>query len=163
MFMLSRLMKMDFHIPGIYWIYPLIQGGEKNYFLMRNKMQTPLISVVIAAYNAGKYMEECLNSIVNQTFQDWECIIVDDASTDNTLSIIQEFVTKDQRFRHDTLPANSGSAKVPRDKAVDDAQTDWILQVDADDFIDENVLERLYARAIQTDADIVFLRLKKFD
>ena len=126
-------------------------------------MQPPLISVVIAAYNVEKYIEECLNSIINQTFQHWECIIVDDASSDNTLSFIKEFAKRDQRFRYYLLPVNSGSAKVPRDKAVADAKSEWILQVDADDFIDQNVMERLYARAIQTDADIVFLRLKRFE
>lgn len=126
-------------------------------------IKTPLISVVVAAYNTGKYIEECLNSIISQTFQDWECIIIDDASSDNTLSVIKEFAGKDQRFRYDVLPVNSGSAKVPRDKAVADAKADWILQVDSDDFIDQNVMERLYARAVQTDADIVFLRLKRFE
>ena len=124
---------------------------------------TPLISVVIAAYNVEKYIEECLNSILNQTFQDWECIIVNDASTDHTLSIIEAFAAKDKRFRYDSLPVNSGSAKAPRDKAVSYAKAEWILQVDSDDFIDNNVLERLYARAMQTDADIVFLRLDLFD
>ena len=126
-------------------------------------MKTPLISVVTAAYNAGKYIEECLNSMINQSFQDWECIIVDDASTDNTLSIIKKFADKDSRFRYDTLPANSGSAKIPRDKAVSYAKAEWILQIDADDFIESNVMERLYARAMETGADIVFLRVKEFD
>ena len=124
---------------------------------------TPSISVVIAAYNVGKYIEECLNSIINQTFQNWECIIVNDASTDNTLSIIETFAAKDKRFRYDSLSVNSGSAKMPRDKAVSHARSEWILQVDADDFIDNNVMERLYARAMHTGADIVFLRLELFD
>lgn len=126
-------------------------------------MQTPLISVVIAAYNAEKYIEECLNSILNQTFQDWECIIVDDASTDNTLSIIKTFVGKEQRFRYDSLPVNSGSCKIPRDKAISCAVSEWILKVDADDLIDNDVMERLYARAMHTGADIVCLRLDLFD
>jgi len=126
-------------------------------------LKTPLISVVVAAYNVEKYIEECLNSILNQTFQDWECIIVDDASTDNTLSIIKTYADKDQRFRYDSLPVNSGSCKEPRDKALTYAQGEWILKVDADDFIDDNVMERLYARAMHTGADIVLLRLKMFD
>ena len=126
-------------------------------------MKTPLISAVIPAYNAEKYIEECLNSIMNQTFRDWECIIVDDASSDNTLSIIKEFAGKDQRFRYDMLPVNSGSAKAPRDKAASLATSEWILEVDADDFIDPDMMEKLYARAVQTGADIVCKRMKKFD
>ncbi len=98
-------------------------------------MNTPLISIVIPAYNAEKYIEECLNSILNQTFQEWECIIINDGSTDNTPAIIENFVAKDKRFMCYTIP-NSGSAKVPRDKAISYAKAQWIIDIDADDFID---------------------------
>jgi len=121
-----------------------------------------VISVVIPAYNVEKYIEKCLNSILSQTFQDWECIIVNDGSTDNTLGIIEDFAAKDKRFSYYTIP-NSGSAKIPRDKAVSHARADWIMEMDSDDFIDSDVLEKLYARAIKTDADIVYLRMKLFN
>ncbi|MDR2594723.1 MAG: glycosyltransferase [Fibromonadaceae bacterium] len=124
-------------------------------------MNTPLISIVIPAYNAEKYIEECLNSILNQTFQEWECIIVNDGSTDNTPAIIENFVVKDKRFSCYTIPG-SGSAKVPRDKAISYAKAQWIIDIDADDFIDNDVLEKFYARAIETKADIVYLRMKLF-
>ena len=123
---------------------------------------TERISIVIPAYNMEKYIEECLNSILNQTFQDWECIVVNDGSTDNTLAIIENFVAKDKRFSCYTIP-NSGSAKIPRDKAVSNAKAQWVMGIDADDFIDNDVLEKLYARAIETKADIVYLRMKLFD
>ncbi|MDR2554038.1 MAG: glycosyltransferase [Fibromonadaceae bacterium] len=123
---------------------------------------TERISIVIPAYNMEKYIEECLNSILNQTFQDWECIIVNDGSTDNTLAIIENFVAKDKRFSCYTIP-NSGSAKIPRDMAVSYAKADWVIGIDADDFIDKDVLEKLYARAMETKADIVYLRMKLFD
>jgi glycosyltransferase involved in cell wall biosynthesis len=125
-------------------------------------MKLPLISVVVPAYNVEKYIEKCLNSILNQTFQDWECIIVNDGSTDNTLGIIEDFAAKDSRFSHYSIP-NSGSAKIPRDKAISYAKAGWVIAVDADDFIDNDVLEKLYARAIKTGADIVYLRMKFFD
>jgi len=125
-------------------------------------MKPPLISIAIPAYNAEKYIEECLNSILNQTFQDWECIIVNDGSTDNTLAIIENFVAKDKRFSCYTIP-NSGSAKIPRDKAISYAKAQWVIDIDADDFIDNDVLEKLYARAMETEADIVYLRMKLFD
>jgi glycosyltransferase involved in cell wall biosynthesis len=124
-------------------------------------MKTPLISIVIPAYNAGKYIEECLNSVLSQTFEDWECIIVNDGSTDNTLAIVQNFTARDKRFSSYTI-SNSGSAKVPRDKAVSYARANWIVQLDADDFIDNDVLGKLYTKAISTKADIVYLRMKLF-
>jgi len=125
-------------------------------------MKSPLISIAIPAYNAEKYIEECLNSVLNQTFGDWECIIVNDGSTDNTLAIIENFVAKDERFSHYSIP-NSGSAKIPRDTAVSYAKAQWIIDIDADDFIDSDALEKLYARALETKADIVYMRMKLFD
>ncbi|MDR2582713.1 MAG: glycosyltransferase [Fibromonadaceae bacterium] len=125
-------------------------------------MNVPLISIAIPAYNAEKYIEECLNSILNQTFQDWECIIINDGSTDNTLAIIENFVAKDERFSCYSIP-NSGSAKIPRDRAISYAKAKLVMGIDADDFIDNDVLEKLYARAIETKADIVYLRMKLFD
>jgi len=122
----------------------------------------PLISIVIPAYNAEKYIEECLNSIINQTFQDWECIIVNDGSTDNTLAIIEKIAANDKRFSCYSI-SGSGSAKVPRDKAISYAKAQWIITVDADDFIDNDVLEKLYTRIMETKADIVYLRMKLFD
>jgi glycosyltransferase involved in cell wall biosynthesis len=121
-----------------------------------------MISIAIPAYNAGKYIEECLNSILNQTFQNWECIIVNDGSTDNTLEIIENFVAKDKRFSCYSIPG-SGSAKIPRDKAISHAKAEWVMAIDADDFIDNDVLEKLYARAEKTNADIVYPRMKIFE
>jgi glycosyltransferase involved in cell wall biosynthesis len=125
-------------------------------------MNISLVSIVIPAYNVGKYIEKCLNSILNQTFQDWECIIVNDGSTDNTLAIIENFVAKDKRFSCYTI-SNSGSAKIPRDIAVSYAKAQWVMGIDADDFIDNDVLEKLYAKAMEAKADIVYLRMKLFD
>ncbi|MCL2283549.1 MAG: glycosyltransferase family 2 protein [Fibromonadales bacterium] len=125
-------------------------------------MPTPLISIAIPAYNAEKYIEECLNSILSQTFQNWECIIVNDGSTDNTLGIIESFTTKDNRFSCYSIP-NSGSAKIPRDIAISHAKANWIMEIDADDYVNDDVLEKLYARAMETGVDIVYLRMRIFN
>jgi glycosyltransferase involved in cell wall biosynthesis len=119
----------------------------------------PLVSIVIPVYNAEKYLEKCLNSIVAQTFQEWECIIVNDGSTDNSLAIIEQFAEQDSRFSYYTIP-NTGSAKIPRDTAISYAQSEWIISVDADDFIDADAVEKLYIRKKETDADIVCLRIR---
>jgi len=99
---------------------------------------------------------------LNQTFQEWECVIVNDGSTDNTLAIIESFAAKDKRFSCYDIP-NSGSAKIPRDKAISYAKAQWVMGIDADDFIERDVLEKLYARAIETKADIVYPKMKLFD
>lgn len=60
----------------------------------------PKVSIIIATYNSGKTLRRALDSVLNQTFQDWECIVVDGASKDETVSIVEEFELKDARFRH---------------------------------------------------------------
>jgi glycosyltransferase involved in cell wall biosynthesis len=122
----------------------------------------PLVSVVVPAYNCEKYIKKCLNSILNQTIQDWECIIVNDGSTDDSLSVIEKFVSQDDRFSYLTIP-NSGYGKTPRDTGISLAKSDWILAVDADDYIDMDTLQKLLDRSTETNADIVYLRLVLFD
>ena len=63
--------------------------------MLENKM----VSIVIATYNSEKTLMRALNSVLNQSFQDWECIVVDGASKDGTIDIVKEFVSKDSRFR----------------------------------------------------------------
>ena len=121
----------------------------------------PLISVVISSYNAEDYIEECLNSILNQTFQQWECVIVNDGATDKTPLIIQQFVDKDPRFSLYTIP-NTGSGKIPFDLGITYAKADWIFDMAHDDFIDTDTLEKLYNRALETNADTVCLRMCSF-
>ena len=60
----------------------------------------PLISVVVPCYNQAQYLDECLQSVLNQTYQDWECIIVNDGSSDNTEKIAKKWVSKDPRFKY---------------------------------------------------------------
>lgn len=118
----------------------------------------PTISVVIPAYNAGKYISLALDSLIDQTFQDWECIVVNDGSTDNTLAVIQEYASREPRIKYKSIE-NSGSAKVPRDTAIKTAKSEWILALDADDTLGHNTIAKLLERQQETNADIVLLRL----
>ena len=68
------------------------------------------ITVVMPAYNAAKYIKEAIDSVLNQTFLDWELVIVDDCSTDSTYSIILQYELQDSRIRVYQMPQNSGSA-----------------------------------------------------
>ena len=66
----------------------------------------PDVSIIIATFNAGKTLKVALTSVLNQTFQSWECVIVDGGSKDNTVEIIREYELKDNRFRHISEPDN---------------------------------------------------------
>lgn len=98
-----------------------------------------LVSVIVPAYNQESYIDDCLNSIIAQTYQNWECIIVDDGSTDKTLEKIKIWTAKDSRFRYITKQ-NSGVCDT-RNVGIQNAKAAWILPVDADDIISNDYLE----------------------
>ena len=104
----------------------------------------PEYSIVMPAYNASKYIAIAIESVLQQTFQDWELVIVDDGSTDNTADIVQEFVQRDKRIRYDRLPQNTGSAFIPRKEAVLKSTADWIVTLDADDYLENCYLEKIH-------------------
>ena len=100
----------------------------------------PIVSIIIPAYNSGNYLAETLGSVLSQTYSDWECIILDDGSTDNTFSIAQEYSKKDNRFYyfHQT---NQGPA-VARNNAIRRSIGEYILPLDADDLISNSYIEK---------------------
>lgn len=122
-------------------------------------MKHPKISVVMPAFNTEKFIKEAIESVLNQTFSDWELIIVDDASTDSTYFIAKEYAEKDDRIKLTRLSENSGAAQIPRHKAISMAHGDWILGLDSDDYVEKDDLNKLFAKAIETGADIVLHRL----
>lgn len=91
-----------------------------------------LVSVIMPSYNSGMFITETINSIRNQTYQNWEIIIVDDCSTDNTRMIINELMKTDSRIRYYRLEKNCGAA-VARNTALRMAQGRWIAFLDSDD------------------------------
>lgn len=115
----------------------------------------PIISVVMPAYNAEKYIAEAIESVIAQTFTDWELVIVDDCSSDATLGIARKYEEQDSRIRVFHLEKNTGSAYLPRKKAIEQSQSEWIVCLDADDFIENDDLKELYNRQKDTEADIV--------
>lgn len=125
-------------------------------------MSKPLISVVMPAYNAAGYINESVSSILNQTLSDIEIIVVDDCSTDDTWNIVCELADTDNRIKTSRLDKNSGSAKYPRDVAVNMAAADWICWIDADDIVPADYLGKLFARQQNTDADIVCSQMIAF-
>jgi glycosyltransferase involved in cell wall biosynthesis len=102
-----------------------------------------LVSVIVPAFNAERYISETLDSISGQLYQDWECVIVNDGSTDNTAEIIRQYVEKDKRFIGITIP-NSGVSKA-RNTGIGAAKGKYILPLDADDLLDKAHLEKVMA------------------
>ena len=111
-----------------------------------------LISVIVPAYNIDKYIERCIKSILNQTYSNLEVIVVDDGSTDNTASIIDEYALKDQRI----IPVHkvNGGVSSARMEGMHRANGKWIGFVDGDDVIEANMYEILMNNAIKYNADI---------
>lgn len=122
----------------------------------------PAVSIVMPAYNAEAYITQALDSVLAQSYPHWECIVVNDGSTDGTLGILERYAAQDSRIRYYTIP-NSGSAKVPRDTAIAYAQYEWIIMLDADDYLSPDYLQKLDERYQQTEADIIYCRMVAFD
>lgn len=118
----------------------------------------PKISIVIPVYNAEKFLVETLDSVKNQTFTDFECVIVNDGSTDKSLEIIESYIKNDSRFRIFTIP-NSGCANKPIQFGVKNSIADLVMIIGHDDKIDEICLQKQYDRLIFTNSDVVILTL----
>ncbi|MBE8949056.1 MAG: glycosyltransferase [Quinella sp. 3Q1] len=121
-------------------------------------MGTPAVSVIIPMYNAEKYIGECLDSLLKQTFQDFEIILVDDCSTDDSVAIAENFLEK---FGRENVlikrKRNSGNfGYTARNRGFHYAKGEYVFFVDADDMLTENALEELYASAKRFSADVVY-------
>src|SRR5699024_3826925 len=108
---------------------------------MNNVRENPLVSIIMPAYNSKKYLEEAIHSVIKQTYKNWELLIVDDCSKDNTLEILKNYSSQDHRIKYSTLEENSGPA-VARNQAIDMANGSYIAFLDSDDLWFENKLEK---------------------
>ena len=107
-------------------------------------------------YNAEKYIGECLTSLANQTFQDFDVIVVDDCSTDNSRKVVQDFFgTFSGKLKLKKMSKNSGYPGLPRNTALDMARGKYVYFLDSDDLLSETALEELYNVAEKFDADVV--------
>lgn len=99
----------------------------------------PLVSVIIPCFNQDEYIIETLQSVLNQTYTNWECLIIDDGSTDNSAKNISEFVTTDNRFVF--IHKNNGGVSSARNLGLDKAKGKFIQFLDADDVLDKNKIQ----------------------
>ena len=117
-------------------------------------MHSPKVSIIIPIYNKEKYLSRCIESVLNQTFTEIECILIDDGSTDNSYSICNEYVKKDSRLKYFSQE-NSGPAAA-RCNGLSRSSCEMIMFVDADDWISNNAIEIFYYEYKKTNCDIIF-------
>jgi glycosyltransferase involved in cell wall biosynthesis len=103
----------------------------------------PSISIIVPVFNASGFLERCLTSIMEQSFTDWECIIIDDGSTDGSSQICDSFKSKDTRFR--VFHKENGGVSSARNMGIGLAIGQWVYFVDADDVLYYDSLETLFA------------------
>lgn len=120
---------------------------------MNTSSHGPKISIIIPVYNTEAYLEACLQSVSVQTLADFEVFCIDDASTDNSTSIIDLFVQEDDRFHKLTNDYNSG-AGMARNRGIEAACGEYIAFLDSDDTIKSDTFEKTYAHCKKTKADI---------
>lgn len=100
----------------------------------------PLVSVIIPCYNQAQYLHEAIKSVLNQTYSNWECLIVDDGSPDNTEEVVTKWVALDKRFIY--LKKENGGLSSARNFGIKKSTAEFILTLDADDFYDETFIEK---------------------
>lgn len=116
-----------------------------------------MFSIIVPVYNVEKYLDKCLASILEQTFKDFECIIIDDGSPDNSNIIIDKYVKLDQRFK--VIHQKNMGLSAARNTGLDIAKGDYIVFVDSDDYIADDYLEKFALKIADTDADMVICGL----
>jgi glycosyltransferase involved in cell wall biosynthesis len=111
------------------------------------------VSVIVAAYNAERYIKRCLDSLLTQTMPDFEVIVVDDGSRDGTPAILDEYSTRDSRVR--VIHKENGGVASARQAGLDAAKGEYTIHADADDWVEPEMLEEMYEMACSQKADMV--------
>ena len=119
-----------------------------------------LISIIVPIYNVEKYLRQCLDSIQNQTYQNFECLLINDGSPDNSADICREYVSKDSRFRY--IEKENGGVSSARNLGIEHSKGEYITFIDSDDWVDSDYLEVLYTALIDENADISVSTYKRF-
>ena len=121
-------------------------------------MKMPLVSVVVPIYNAEKYLTECIESIINQNYENIEIVLVNDGSQDGSLAICEKYYKKDGRIR--IIDQVNKGVTYSRKKGTIEAKGDYILYIDGDDWIDRDMINSMVSIAIKYDTDLVSTELR---
>lgn len=124
-------------------------------------MNGDLISIIVPVYNVERYLERCVDSIINQTYFNCEIILIDDGSTDNSARICDEYKERDSRIL--VIHKKNGGLSDARNKGIDIAKGKYITFIDSDDFVAEDYLEFLYDLLLSAKADVSVCLYQKYD
>ena len=113
------------------------------------------ISVVIPVYNSEKNIRKCLNSVINQSYKNWEAIVIDDGSQDNSYSILKDYMSKDDRIK--VIKQENCGPGSARNKGILNAVGKYIVFLDSDDYINKSYFYDLYNIINQNDSDLIFI------
>ena len=119
-----------------------------------------LISIIVPVYKAEKYLSECIDSIISQTYENFELILIDDGSPDNSGKICDEYAEKDKRIK--VIHKENAGVSSARNIGLDNASGEYIAFIDSDDFVDKQYLEKLHCNLKHNDADISLCRLSYY-
>lgn len=119
-------------------------------------MNNELISIITPCYNAARFISQTIESVQKQTYKNWEMIIVDDCSTDNSEQIVKHYSENDKRIRFVKLDSNSGSPAAPRNRAIQEARGSILAFLDADDLWKPDKLEVQLNILLNNNYDIVY-------
>lgn len=118
-----------------------------------------MISIIIPIYNVSQYLNECIQSVVNQSYKDFECVLIDDGSSDGCEMICDQWAQKDSRIKV-IHQSNQGVSKA-RNRGIAEAQGEYIIFIDSDDWIDPNYLNELFQPIEKYNVDLVVCGLQQ--
>ena len=116
----------------------------------------PKVSIIVPIYNVEAYLGQCLDSIRNQTFQDWECLMFSDGSKDDSISIMKSFAESDPRFK--VIEKQNEGYGATCNRGIEMAQGEWVSIVEPDDFISPDMYERLLSSAASKQGTIDIIK-----
>lgn len=143
--------------------YKQLYKQEKQKLLskMADYESKSLISIIVPVYNVEKYLRECLDSIMSQTYQNFECLLINDGSPDHSAGICKEYVDKDARFHY--FEKENGGLASARNLGIKYSKGKYITFIDSDDWVDLDYLEVLHSKIKEYNTDFVISSYKKFD
>lgn len=121
--------------------------------MQNKKINNPLVSIIVPVYNAEKTIDRCVQSILKQTLDSFEIILIDDGSPDNSGRLCDEYAERDSRIL--VIHKENEGVSAARQNGIDAARGEYIIHVDPDDWIESTMLEELYAKAVSDNADMV--------
>jgi len=120
---------------------------------MNNHDKSSLVSIIVPVYNVAPYLRRSLDSIANQTYPNWECLLIDDGSIDESGTICDEYVASDSRFK--VFHFENRKVAMARQSGIEKARGEYSIHVDADDWIESNMLKDMLYEMKKTSADML--------